>query len=140
MFVCYFVDPDLGVEKKWKTEQRGIDFEMEGCGPCCSLIFGNKKNSKQVPSAFYCFFSSKRRIAFKCFLDLQFYASIFRFLEYVQVQYQKKKTILAPLNEINVYSAWISDAKLTCQSTDSNFKYGRRKTVINNAFIRIKVS
>ena len=45
MFVCHFVDTDLGVEKDEPTEYRNIDFGV--WGTCCTLTLGVQENFKQ---------------------------------------------------------------------------------------------
>ena len=55
MFICHFVDPDLGLKKKGTTESEDIYFEIVGCSTCCILVLGVEENFSQSLSAFLSF-------------------------------------------------------------------------------------
>ena len=78
-FVCYFVEPDLGLKKKENQIKLALILKLG----LTHLLhwFGNegliKTSSRTCLLCFFIVFSvTKKRIAFQCFLDLNFYTLI----------------------------------------------------------------
>ena len=78
-FICYFVEPELGLKKKENQIKLALILKLG----LTHLLhwFGNeglrKTSSRTCLLCFFIVFSvTKKRIAFQCFLDLNFYTLI----------------------------------------------------------------
>ena len=63
IFVCHFVDPDLGIDiffqKRGRSRTRGVDLEIRAESPAayCTPLLGNEENFMQSLFAFLLFTS-----------------------------------------------------------------------------------